>query len=402
MSYQHPNPNGSAASPDEADELAEWPSPSYALTPHHELVANLIQGLGDGVDAGNGDVLDNVINEWRTRWVGEVLGHGLGRMNLLDVDLVPLMERLADRQVEYRCARTAFDHAQAGLAAAKSALMGDPAGDGSGAGRSQQPTPRAYGYASPALISGRPLSTWLHYAVLAVAAVADLVAFYQVLVVLFRYTAPILAWPIVAGFAAISLYVMHATGTALRDAKAHPHSRHRWIAVLGTLAWAAVGVTGFVLRQVVEDTSNPNAFDTGGGGGVPVLATATVFLVLFVATGVTALVGAYLTHNPLIGEYRKALRGYRKAATTLRRAHANLMRAVQAWLVARDRHARESKLVATLLRGRASLAEELRHFARYWVARRHTDPAVTDGVTERPNRAQAQPPPQQWRNRRPW
>ena len=251
------------------------------------------------------------------------------------------------------------------------------------------------GFRDPSLLGGRPRSTYLHLLALVLAAGADIGAFVQVV----ELVLPVSTWAIflvVAGLTAVVLYIAHMTGAMLRDARAKPAGTGSWGAplVVGIclVAWGALGYLAWWVRTTVPLTQ-PSQFSTGTIGTGSIGSTATpdqythqsafLFLGLYVATGIVAAVGAYMTHNPYRGRYVAALRGYRKAteraaatAHQLGRAEASYQRQATALRNAGDtlRSAQALDLAFT---------EQLKQGVRLQIASMARDPAVTDAIFDK-------------------
>jgi hypothetical protein len=193
------------------------------------------------------------------------------------------------------------------------------------------PDPRGPGYADPALLAGRPASSYLHVLALAAVAAADIGAFYQVVAIALSNDAE--RWQvllIVVGFTATIFYLAHVSGVILRDKRAGMKITSSWAATLCVGALLVLGGTAFYARLVTPpprtrsqaDISFENPGVSDAAAGELQFVPALVFLALFTATVMVATVGAYLTHNPHREGYASANRHYRDAvdATALSRA----------------------------------------------------------------------------------
>lgn len=152
------------------------------------------------------------------------------------------------------------------------------------------------------------------------------------------------------------------------------------------LIWLGLGLVAMEVRLKVLAAPSSITFTLGGtqssSSESPTqrYETALLFLALYVATGLVAGLGAYLSHNPLRDSYTSATRAYRKAseqlaATTFQAAAARARtRAYQAELEA------AAQTLELGVKARRALAEELKQVARVRVAQRLQDPAVTDAI----------------------
>jgi hypothetical protein len=267
------------------------------------------------------------------------------------------------------------------------------------------------GFRDGALLAGRPRGSFLYTIVLIIAAGADLGAFVQVVERVITQSDWV-EWLVVSGMTAAVLALAHVTGVQLREARAERdpvlrrrelqdrrdagqrgpgRPRPRFGAWICLLVWLGVGALAFWVRYSVAPV--PQAAPVGGTIGVGAggaglsaappehtLQAAAIFLGLYLATGVVAAVGAYLTHNPYRGRFQAAMRAYRRAAEQaaasafqLRLALARQQRQEHELQVA------DEALRRALTRNRA-VAEQLKQTVRVHIAGLIKDPAVTDAI----------------------
>jgi hypothetical protein len=248
------------------------------------------------------------------------------------------------------------------------------------------------GYADPALVAGRPRGQWLYLAALALAAGADLAAFQQVVALVMRNQAEWLVWLLVLGFTAAALALAHYTGAFWRGTRVGEATAGRLHAALCFGLWLGLGLAAFTIRLLIRyDSGSIGSFQLDGTqvgertSTATVLASALLFLSLYLAAGAVATIGAYLTHNPLLAGYTQALRMHRRAVRRLARSapsHERARRVLDRHLAEqqRDHDARQAARAE-----RFAVADELKRYAEVLIAAHLQDPAATDGVT-RPDR----------------
>lgn len=173
------------------------------------------------------------------------------------------------------------------------------------------------GHSDPTQLAGRPLSSYVHVAALCIAACADIGAFFQIVeLVLPNYTEGLILL-VVFGFTATVLYMAHACGVLFRDLKAGAGWVNRGLPYTCALIWLGLGIAALVVRLQVLSISATVSFSLGGtqpsSASSIRYGSAILFFALYVATGLVAGVGAYLTHNPLRDSYASAIRAYKKA-----------------------------------------------------------------------------------------
>jgi hypothetical protein len=247
------------------------------------------------------------------------------------------------------------------------------------------------GHADPTLLGGRPLSSRIYLFALLVAAAADIAAFYQVIqLVLSDLTT---AWVIVlvVGFTGTALATAHLTGIMLRDRRAGA----RWIQgfqiVLAALVWLALGALAFWVRLRSNQGSSGglNLSVTGPTAGTSsttnvqgTLPGAAMFAGLYAATGIIALVGGYLTHNPLFGAFTRAKSEHR-AASVRHAASAGRLKMAEA-----ERGFYEDQITAAervrdeAVKARLAFAAELKQIARLELAKKLRDTSATDSFLQ--------------------
>jgi hypothetical protein len=260
--------------------------------------------------------------------------------------------------------------------------LGTPAGDVAAWG--------IPGHADPVLLAGRPRSIYVYVGALIAAAVADIAAFYQVLELVMADSNEYQIFALVIGFTGVVLSLAHFTGVTLRDRLAGARSLRGYLTPICFLVWLALGALAFYVRLRIP------ASDSGGSGGLSVaspgsspspptgvdaqgtLPGAAFFAGLYAGTGMIAILGGFLTHNPLRATFVRALRAFRSASE----AHAVASRRLALAEGVRDYRGDELESAARIreeaLRERLALAEELKQTARLEISRRLQDASATD------------------------
>lgn len=263
-----------------------------------------------------------------------------------------------------------------------------PAVDGRESPRPRDDRPRPEsGYRAPSLVAGRPLGVFLHLLALVLAAAADLGAFAQVVQLVMANQPALVSYLVVGGLTATVLYLAHSVGIMVRDRVAEQGAARKTWVLLATFGWAAIGAVACWIRLLVTDddvqassialSSDPTAPAAADPTPLP---AAILFLALFIGSGLVAAIGAYVTHNPLAGEYRVAWTRYRSAA-----ARAGETAGVRTAVERRLRHLRRALGKARRLRDRERgrrrhFAEELKQHARLLMANHVQDPAFSDAL----------------------
>ncbi len=238
------------------------------------------------------------------------------------------------------------------------------------------------GYQDPAEAAGKSRGEYFYLAAMIVIGAADVAIFAQVIMIVLQSLNEILAWMLVAGFTASSLMMAHFAGRLLRDQRAGYGAAPTWmIWALGGV-WAMLGIVIFAVRLMVVDSTSSGATAVGGiDESSTQLATAIMTLVLYLASGLVAGVGEYLTRNPLRAAYRHALRYYRKALRKLNRSQPPFERAQTVLQVHSEGAQREEQNYQAAKAKRLAEADELKRYAAVLIAAHLQSPSATDGMT---------------------
>ena len=272
------------------------------------------------------------------------------------------------------------------------------------------------GFRDATLLAGRPWGAYLHIFALLLAAGADVGAFTQTVELVLPQQAWV-DWLVVSGLTVVVLYLAHMVGVMLREmVAARPGAgggrANRERGRLGrissasvcTAIWLAVGGLAFWVRYTVPLPVTPQigggtigggatggATTIGGGtigggaavsgatspGGHP-LQAAAIFLALYLATGLVAMVGAYFTHNPYRGRYAVAIRAYRKASERAAASAYQLSQAMTAYTRQQAEITAAGRVLDAAQEQNDSFTGQLKQDARVQIAGLAKDPAVTD------------------------
>lgn len=245
--------------------------------------------------------------------------------------------------------------------------------------------------------------------VLVLGATADYIAFLQAIQLVMKGTLTDKPSKVlVAGVTGVALALAHRVGTSWRDRSDGVGTGRGMIAVCALACWMSLGVATFLIRMNQPTTSTSStaanapvkaagpfkaAADTASSGHASLWTTAMLFAVLYVGSGVLAIITAYHAHDAARTDYRRARSRLIKAQWRSHRnrsAHALAVGALER-AVARKEHDR----VRFEAQGRAleAFAEQLEQFVRQCIAARLQDPAATDGLFPPPPSTTKRPKP---------
>lgn len=318
----------------------------------------VVQQIGElpphSVDDQHGHLLDAPIDDKTAQWVARVkrdLADYSGRLLQLRgrVNAEVLHEQHLEKEHEQRVSETLFART-----AAASRLSGED-----DEGQWAQP-----GHSDPTALSGLSGVSWLYLVALLFAAVADLIAFYQVLSLVLGNLPDMALSLLVLGFTAIALMLADRLGVFLRDSRAGARWHHPVMLPAAAVLWIALGLVAFWVRWKIGGdaaANSPAASGTvqvqeTGGDFQGTLPGATLFAVFYFASGMVAITGSYFNHNPLRRSFVKAVRAH-NAAIRQQADGAYAVAEAQAECEAIDHQEKAAAQVCELA------IEELRHLA---------------------------------------
>lgn len=370
------------------------PSPSPEISRYdfdlaeEERLSDVVTRVGKlmphAVDEATGHALDGYIDARADLWTQEAGDHHRRYRSVAEEAL---------GSVKAEAARQGIMHGpnDKGLRAAETAVeqvLNRAAGQPGKAGASGE----------LALLLASPWAMLTHWIVLALAAGADIGAFAQIIELVMPRQEPLVGRLVVLGFTAAVLFLAHHTGSLLRSASADPDDPSRRkssqaMALACFLGWLGLGLVAYWVRLTVPPPTRASLGGVVLGGGQArqpeavadphVTQGALLFLALYIATGLVALVSAYLT-PPLRTHYRFASRAYVKAA---KRAAASSHLLLKAQGVRESQETEIRNAAETNQRAPEeirALADRLKQTARVEIAQAAQDPAVTDAIIPSP------------------
>jgi hypothetical protein len=190
---------------------------------------------------------------------------------------------------------------------------------------------------------------------------------------------------LVAGLTAMAVMLAHFAGHFARDLAAGHGSVARLVLKLCVGAWALLGIGAVVVRALVDPAEpgplDASEFNAGTGTSSPYVA-ALLFAALYVASGMVAGIGAFVTRNPLRADYRRTRKAYRKTRLKLRKSEPPYERAKHVYELHRTGLRRDEENYDAARQQRLAYAEELKRFSAARIAAHLQSPSATDGMTE--------------------
>lgn len=340
-----------------------------------EQAAGLVPGA---VDEALPYTLDNQINARTDQWIAQVHSEFAQHMTWLDY-----MHDRAGANVEQEARQQPPDtHRVIETETARNAAAARLRGE------QEKPAWTEPGHADPTLLGGRPRGHYIYVLAILLAAAADISAFYQVIELVLASLYPALVAVLVVGFTGTSLALAHFTGVMLRDRRAGAKWIQTFLITAAAVSWVALGALAFWVRVHSAAASsspyNPSVIGSPVSSSSGVVSSqstpsaAAMFVGLYAATGAVAMIGAYLTHNPLRGAHAHAVRAHRKAADD----HAIAARRLGLAQAERDFYAGQitaaERVRDEAIKDRLALSEELKQLARIEFARHLHDASATD------------------------
>jgi hypothetical protein len=340
--------------------------------------AGLVPGA---VDEALPYTLDNQINARTDQWIAHVHSEFAQYRTWLDY-----LRNRADANVAQQTQRQAPDthrviETETARNTAATRLRGEQ----------EKPAWTEPGHADPTQLGGRPRGHYIYAVAILLAAAADIAAFYQVIELVLGSLIQALVIVLVVGFTGTALALAHFTGVMLRDQKAGAKWVRTFMIATAALIWMALGVLAFWVRLHSASgggssyTPSVGATSIASSGSVSSQATpsaAAMFAGLYLATGAVAIIGAYLTHNPLRGMHAHAISAHRKAAKNQAVSTGRLR------LAETERDFYAGQIVAAerirdeAIKDRLALSEELKQLARIEFAKHLHDASATDAFVK--------------------
>jgi hypothetical protein len=329
------------------------------------------------VDEVLGYALDNAINARADQWAAQVyseFAQYLGRLKFLRnrADSTVVQERQLQPPDSHR-----FIETETARNTAAARLRGED----------EKAAWSEPGHADPTLLGGHPRSGRIYLLALLVAAAADIAAFYQVIQLVLGDLSTAWVIVLVIGFTGTALATAHFIGIMLRDRRAGAKWIQDFLIVIVAAVWLALGALAFWVRLRSNTGSSGSSVSLSVTGSAGTTAStnvqgtvpgAAMFAGLYAATGIIALVGGYLNHNPLFGAFMRAKREHR-AASDRHAASAGRLKMAEA-----ERGFYEDQITAAervrdeAIQARLALAAELKQLARLELAKRLRDTSATD------------------------
>lgn len=248
-------------------------------------------------------------------------------------------------------------------------------------------------YADPMLLAGQSAGIWVYIGALLLAAAADFANFFQIVQDVLDQE----SWKlylILLGLTACVLFLAHAFGVMYRGDKAGEPTLRRSLMWACLIVWMLLGVIGLALRLQFHEvthaslpsvtgqsgTSAPATAAPAGGATAtyPTAGAAMMFLALYLGTGLVAVIGGYLTHNPDAAAFKRVRRQHEKEAAAAAIAAHDFISATG------ELHVQRSLLETSQIVEKADAAEiwwigeELKQRTRALIAQRAQDAALTD------------------------
>jgi len=242
-------------------------------------------------------------------------------------------------------------------------------------------------HSDPSLLAGRSGASLFYLVAIVLAAVADFTAFYQVMERVLRNLSNQWLIVLVIGFTAMALTLAHYLGVFLRDRQAGARWHHPVLLPMCAVLWVALGLMAFWVRWKVSGDSSGSALPSADGTlTVPqanfqsTLPGAAMFAAFYFATGAAAIIGSYLSHNPLHRAFRRTVRAH-EAAIKKQAAGARDLADAEAERDAFDYQEQAAEQVRdSTIDELNELADELKGLARTQLIKRLKDLSVADTI----------------------
>jgi|SRR5580658_8074596 hypothetical protein len=328
------------------------------------------------VDQTHGHLLDGQIDDKADQWAAQVrreFENYAGWLRRLrgQADADVLHKEHMQKEYDQRVAETL-----AARTSAASQLTGED-----DEGKYYQP-----GHSDPAALSGKSSASWIYLGALAFAGIADLIAFYQVLELLFSRLDGRAIFVFTLGFTILALMLANYLGILLRDRVAGTRMQHPVHLILVAVGWAGLGLAAFWVRldinSLTSSSAAPGAIAVPGASGNAqgTLPGATLFAIFYLASGAVAMTGSYFNHNPLRRAFIKAVEAHDKALRAQADAAGNLAAAKAERDAIGHQEEAATKVRDLTIEELQKLAAELQKLARIELIKKLGSASRTDGL----------------------
>jgi hypothetical protein len=328
------------------------------------------------VDETHGHLLDGQIDDKADQWVTQVRREFENYTSWLrrlrgQADADVLHKEHVQKEHDQRVAETL-----AARTSAASQLNGED-----DEGKYYQP-----GHSDPAALSGKSSASWIYLGALAFAGVADLIAFYQVLELLFSKRGGWAIFLFTLGFTILALMLANYLGILLRDRVAGTRAQHPVHLILVAAGWVGLGLAAFWVRLDINSlTSSSAATGTiavpgASGSAQGTLPGATLFAIFYFASGAVAMTGSYFNHNPLRRAFIKAVKAHDEALRQQADGAGNLAAAKAERDAIGHQEEAATKVRDLTIEELQKLAAELKKLARFELIKKLGNASRTDGL----------------------
>jgi hypothetical protein len=385
-------------------------------------VSELTRSLDEALDEGTGGSLDPIIKSWTVRWIATVQSQYVEHCSDIGVHLGQAKQWLTESAITVQHEREILEHIQADYASSRHRLTGEspapsphgaipvaePGGEARDDGEPVNPPaatapsalavngaparpalPAHQDWAEPHLVAGR--SSWGLVAgaiLIAVGAMADTIAFHNVLELVLSTESETVAWVMAVGTTSMALVAAGTLGIGRAIRR-----RGRWLSrryrpsrlplVVSTGVWLGLGAAMFLIRWK-DNATVTGLIGPATSASAPSQSNvwqALFFLAIYLISGACTLFEAERLYNPEYQAFRRLREQYNEQARRVAKAEAEKARAQEAV----DRHdgdlERQRQLRSAAIADRRALGAEAANYARVLMAGMMRDPAKT-GITE--------------------
>jgi len=374
-----------------------------------EQVRQLAQSLDGAIDEGTGASLDRLIESWTQRWMATVQSEYADHCARIKDRRAQAREHLTEATSIAEHERETLGDLRSDLAASRRRLSGEasdpvpaPTMAAPAAAATATPLntpqltvmdplrpPQHQEWVEPHLVAGRGwIGLVIGVILIVIGAMADTIAFHNVLELVLRTESEDVAWLMAGGTTSMALVAAGTLGRsrATRRRGRFANNRYRPSSlpqIASATVWLGLGLAMFLIRW--RDAGVTVTFSFNGtptsGQNTPTIYQAVFFLAIYLISGVCTIFEAERLHNPEYAAFRRLREQYAAQARVLARAEKEKERA-QAAL---DRCDEELQAQADLrdhaITDRKGLGAEAANYARVVMAAMMRDPAKT-GITE--------------------
>jgi hypothetical protein len=384
-------------------QIDRWRAVPFTMAPPPERdkvmerVEKIVDSLDGAIDEGSDKSLDRLILSWVEAWIATVDSEYDDHCAVIKVHVGQARQLVTEAAGVAAHEKEKHDHIRRDYAACRSRLTGEHHDPGLAAEQADgQPavaaTPRSavtgrQDWSEPHLVAGRGrLALVIVGILIVIGAMADTIAFHNVLELVLSSESETVAWVMAVGTTSMALVAAAAIGIAraIRRRGRYLPKRHRppWFPLaLSSVVWLGLGSAMFFIRW--QNIHIATLLQSSGQqpSSHSAVWQALFFLAIYLVSGACTLFEAERLYNPEYAAFKRLRKQHNEQAKVVAKAEAERARAESVQELHDAELERQARLRDHAIADRKALGMEAANYARVLMAAMMRDPSKT-AVTE--------------------